>query len=359
MNPVEYINSTFTILSDISERNNTKLARNNIDGRLYVLKFSRAYDYQIYEALRQYNIPGIPRIYETLYSPSGIYIVEEYVDGISFDEYIGGSEDRMISLIVQLCDILSRLHSLNPPIIHRDIKPDNILISRSGQVMLTDFNISRPYTGGAARDTFAMGTFEFAAPEQYGFRESDARTDLYGLGATVRYLMKRSGISSERLEAFVGRAMAFSPDERFGSASEARDYIINYYAIRREAIRQREEAARMSSWRRFLPPGYRTGRSNRIIVATIIYFFELVNIFYSVRSILSNEGVKRHNYIIASLYEVLIFIFVVGFSFNYMGIQDKIGLNRNPSRNDKGIIILVDIIFIIALSIILSMFVVK
>lgn len=90
---------------------------------------------------------------------------------------------------------MCRLHRQNPPVIHRDVKPDNILVMGDGTVILTDFNIARHVSGVKSRDTLIMGTAGYAAPEQFGFAESDARTDVYGLGATVRELLKNSQVS--------------------------------------------------------------------------------------------------------------------------------------------------------------------
>ena len=93
--------------------------------------------------------------------------------------------DSIYHIISGVLDVLSKLGEMNPPVIHRDIKPDNIMIDRDRKVYLVDFNISRELDGTKVRDTVAMGTRGFAAPEQYGFSESDIRTDFYSLGVAT------------------------------------------------------------------------------------------------------------------------------------------------------------------------------
>lgn len=92
-------------------------------------------------------------------------------------------------VIRSLCDILHKLHGNLPPIIHRDIKPSNIIFSSDGVVKLIDFNAARELRAEQNEDTRLMGTRRFAAPEQYGFGQSDPRTDIYALGITFYYML--------------------------------------------------------------------------------------------------------------------------------------------------------------------------
>ncbi|MCU6708190.1 serine/threonine protein kinase [Paenibacillus sp. J5C_2022] len=120
-------------------------------------------------------------------------IVMEYIDGHTASE-LGAScgyrfsFQELLDIALQLSSALLYLHSLPNPIIHRDLKPTNVMIDKRGRVKLIDFGISRTFKEGQLRDTVQLGTAGFAAPEQNNGGQSDARTDIYGLGALLFYL---------------------------------------------------------------------------------------------------------------------------------------------------------------------------
>jgi serine/threonine protein kinase len=122
-----------------------------------------------------------------------LIVVEEYVQGRSLKQVLDEqgllNEEQAYEIAVQLVDILVRLHQLEPAIVHRDIKPSNIIIEKNGHVNLIDFNAARHVNADKNEDTRMLGTVYFAAPEQFGFGQSDERTDIYGLGATINYIM--------------------------------------------------------------------------------------------------------------------------------------------------------------------------
>ena len=146
------------------------------------------------------------------------------------------AEWMLTNVIISVSKTLNKLHTLNPPIIHRDIKPENIIITDLAEIKLLDFNISRGFTGKADKDTVAMGTKGFAPPEQYGFKESDARSDIYSLGATIKYLMEKTHCKSEMLSEFIKKAMSFDPKDRFQNVIEVIYFIKHYDDDETEAL---------------------------------------------------------------------------------------------------------------------------
>ena len=156
------------------------------------------------------------------------YLIRTYLPGQSLAEAweADASFARWTDLGAQLCGLLARLHSLDPPIVHRDIKPENIILSPEGTPGLIDFGIARSVKPEQETDTVRMGTRTTAAPEQYGFAQSDQRTDLYALGVTLRW-MATGSYRPEALESadcpgwvkrFLRKAAAFDPKNRFCSA---------------------------------------------------------------------------------------------------------------------------------------------
>ncbi len=143
------------------------------------------------ELLLQLDHPGIVWAYDSFSFDGQNYLVEEYVEGVDLRTWLksaGKIEARnAMEIAFQLCDILSYLHSLDPPVIYRDLKPENVILQENGKVKLIDFGIARRYVLREDSDTSCFGTVGYAAPEQYdgSFAQSDCRTDLFGLGKVL------------------------------------------------------------------------------------------------------------------------------------------------------------------------------
>ena len=138
---------------------------------------------------------ALPRIHSHFTDPERWYVVMDYIEGQTLEETLPQVPEgrlpveQVIEIGLALCDVLSYLHSQNPPIIFRDVKPGNIMLTPSGKVYLIDFGIARRYRMGQVRDTANLGSPGYAAPEQYGGMQSMDRTDIYGLGATLQTLL--------------------------------------------------------------------------------------------------------------------------------------------------------------------------
>lgn len=146
--------------------------------------------------LKQLSNPHLPVIYDILETWKSFMLVMDYVEGQSLDKVIkkrgAQPEQNIYDWGIQLCDVLDYLHSQTPPVIYRDMKPANIILQPSGNIVLIDFGTARTEKLGEelSSDTICIGTAGFAAPEQYGgFGQSDARTDIYCLGATLYNLL--------------------------------------------------------------------------------------------------------------------------------------------------------------------------
>jgi serine/threonine-protein kinase len=147
------------------------------------------------EILTRLHHRNIPHVVDTFTEGGKHFMVMEYVDGMTLEEYMerqGGRpfpEAQVRAWFHQLCSVLDYLHAQNLPIIFRDVKPDNIMVDRKGTIKLIDFGIARVFSPHKAHDTQSFGTAGYAAPEQYGQGQTDARSDVYGLGATLYRLL--------------------------------------------------------------------------------------------------------------------------------------------------------------------------
>jgi len=144
--------------------------------------------------LKRLDHPSLPRIVDIIEDESKIYVVMDYVEGESLDKILNmsgpQSQDQVIDWACQLCAVLHYLHSCNPPIIYRDMKPANVVLQPNGNIKLLDFGIAREYKEQKIEDTVSLGTKGYASPEQFGGKgQTDARTDIYCLGVTLYHLV--------------------------------------------------------------------------------------------------------------------------------------------------------------------------
>ena len=177
-------------------------------------------------------LPHVEAVYEL---PDQLVVVTEFVVGQSLAQVVSQSgrflPDRCEQILSDLCSAASALHEHG--IVHRDITPGNVIISPTG-AHLIDLGIARIHEEGASHDTTTLGTWGFAAPEQFGFAQTDARSDVYSMGRILGYMLtgllpsdpayeqalRNSSVVPVRLAAVVGKACAFEPSARYQSAAE-------------------------------------------------------------------------------------------------------------------------------------------
>lgn len=160
------------------------------------------------------------------------YLLRRYIEGQNLEEYLERNpvlgKQEVLDIAMQICDILIKLHHLNPPMIHRDIKPQNLILDRHGTVHLIDFEASRNFDRKKQKDTKFYGSEVTAAPEQYGYAQTDARTDIYAFGKVLCYLLtgdyqvEGNGYLQGRLGAVVRKCCAFDPGKRYQSMQEVK-----------------------------------------------------------------------------------------------------------------------------------------
>ena len=368
----DYISNTYEYIAGLNDSSDTYIVINKMDKRKYILKQLKTFDENIYDTLKNEDITGIPKIYEIYHTcvddEKMLVVAEEYIKGVSLSEYIEKNaitEEKLISIIIKLVDILGRLHAFNPPIIHRDIKPDNIIISDIGKTYLIDFNISRKYTGVKSKDTVIMGTAGFAAPEQFGFGESDARTDIYGLGATIKYVMDKCEIKSDRLMGMVDKSMKISPDDRFQNADELRKFINkasslnkdkDIYDFQNDNIGNLNETK--PNKKSYTLPGFRNKNPFHMLVAVFIYAFWLYcTITYKYDNYISDNKAFELNANRIGFSLALFIVFL--FSCNYLNWQNKIKWLEKQSGIKRILgVIIIDILIVLITALIVSILVV-
>lgn len=162
--------------------------------------------------------PYLPKLYDVSVEDDATTVIEEYLEG----QVLGGtelSEKQFLSVVRDLCSVLEFIHEKG--IIHRDIKPSNIILAADGHVRLIDFDAARMPKKDADQDTRRLGTRGYAPPEQYGFAQTDERTDVYALGMTLEQI---SGEMIRKLhyKRVIRKCTNLDPDKRYQSVKQVR-----------------------------------------------------------------------------------------------------------------------------------------
>jgi serine/threonine protein kinase len=176
------------------------------------------------ELLKRLKHQGVPQLIGEYGNEIMFCVVRTYSSGKSLDTWVREkslSVEQSVQIAIQLCDILHYLHSQNPPVIHRDIKPQNIIVNEKGEITLIDFGISRTYDQAASEDTLCFGTKKYAAPEQYGFSQTDCRADIFSLGILLLWMItgsvdmqsSRAAIGDKRLARIIKKCSSFAPQD--------------------------------------------------------------------------------------------------------------------------------------------------
>ncbi len=175
-----------------------------------------------YEVLCGLRHPHLPAVYEVYTLEDGTLVLEEYIDGMTVAQVAQAGRYRRrgaVRVVRAVCAALTVMHG--HCIVHRDVKPENIMVTEDGRVVLIDFNVARRETV-ASRDTQIMGTVGYASPEQLGLSQSDARTDIYAVGVLLNTLLTGQHPSCQQVRGRLGwvvkKCTAISPDDRYQTA---------------------------------------------------------------------------------------------------------------------------------------------
>ena len=208
----EFIMSQVKMIRDITETEKVKISLVFYEGSQMpcVFKICKNRDLlDVYQTLMKVRHPNLAIIYDCVYENGNTYVVEEYIQGKTIADILTVegtfTEHETIRIMKEVCEGLEVLHQQEPSLIHNDIKASNIMIREDGSVKLFDFDISRIYKDGSSKNTRLMGTHEYAAPEHYGFGQSEPCTDIYSLGVTMHEMLTGAGLDHEHQVTYKGR----------------------------------------------------------------------------------------------------------------------------------------------------------
>lgn len=238
-----------------SEDSSTFLVKETAIGILCVLKWGRnrqaeflRNEMEIMEKMADRKLSGIPKTYRIFEENGEVYLVREYIEGMSLAQMVlqkgGISEAEICRISRKICQTAEQFQNPDEPMIHRDIKPENIVVTPGGEVVFIDFGTMRSYKKDGSRDTFVVGTRGTAAPEQYGYTQTDQRTDVYAIGQTMLYMVSESYemnqlsecAVSRRMKKIIEKACSFEPDKRYGDAAQLRRAVEKCQANNRKKV---------------------------------------------------------------------------------------------------------------------------
>lgn len=238
-----------------SEDSSTFLVKESATGILCVLKWGRnrqteflRNEMEIMKKMADRKLSGIPKAYRIFEENGEVYLVREYIEGMSLAQMVlqkgGISEAEICRISRKICQTAEQFQNPDEPMIHRDIKPENIVVTPGGEVVFIDFGTMRSYKKDGSRDTFVVGTRGTAAPEQYGYTQTDQRTDVYAIGQTMLYMVSESYemnqlsecAVSRRMKKIIEKACSFEPDKRYGDAAQLRRAVEKCQANNRKKV---------------------------------------------------------------------------------------------------------------------------
>ncbi|MBC1415610.1 serine/threonine protein kinase [Listeria innocua] len=367
-----FIEEQYKELDNLNNKENPAiLTRNTATGELLVRKIIPISFAPVLEELKKLSSNYLPKIEVMIPNGSELIVYEEYINGKNLADLmkvnVPFDADEVTRLMLMLSDALTELHT--NAIIHRDIKPSNIMISSDGVLKLIDFDASRVFEVGKNQDTVNLGTIGYAAPEQYGYSQTDARSDIYSIGVLMLELLRGKNNSPDKetatsLEKIAMQAASFDPEQRFQTIQEFRTAIKNDslgptfvseltdlsdFATIEDSSEEINWATQTDEYEKdFIPwykqiPGFRTGHPWKMVVAVLGYIFMVFGLFTP-----PTEGVKMNN--IENFFANFFLIFPAFIIFtNLCGIWSKLPLLKSSSKGTRkaGIVVYIFVCIII------------
>lgn len=317
----------YHIIKDIDS--STSIVKNNTDNKIMIRKYESVEVYPVLSELIYTHSPYLMKVYASRISGDICETLYEYIEGKTLDEIISEygvyNEKAAKIIIISICDGLSDLHRRN--IIHKDIKPENIMINKNGNIKIIDYNISRIRKNNQTHDTKILGTIGYAAPEHFGFSQSDETTDIYSCGVLLNYLLTGKlpdeNLYKGPLSHIIKKCIMIDKSQRYQNAYELKLTLLG---------KEKKEK------KNFRPlPGYRGKRIFPKILMTIlliVYFFFLY--MYIHFMITQDPGISSNPLEIQLLNFFIIFVFFTALPYIFFGDIGRLSEKINPKNPKNG-----------------------
>lgn len=289
-NIIKYKLSQYKDIYFLNEPGTVVLTYNISDDSTYVKRRIEKEKLNIYKRIKELNNFSLPKIYEIFECDNEAIVIEEYIKGDSLEKLVKENgvlgKDYACRIMLDLCSALKAIHGIN--IIHRDISPDNIIIDNSGRARLLDFDISRQGNKNQSTDTTILGTVGFASPEQFGFAQTDVRSDIYSMGVLFNFILTGNLVQKgiyvvEPIHSIITKATRIDPNLRYFNVNEFEN-AVNSCISKERQIKLKNTIESESNfmhkiraykkgieWGFYPLPGFRTNNLAKKIVASFFY----------------------------------------------------------------------------------------
>ena len=328
--------SYYQEIAELNNQHGVLMVQHIESKRVFVKKILTTYDVGVFRYLQMNPIPHTPRVYEAVEDNNTLIVIEEYINGTSLDTLLDTrgtlTEQEVRYIASQVCSILSDFEKATPPLVHRDIKPSNIILSDYMEVTLLDMDAAKHQNDIEYQDTQLIGTFGYAAPEQYGFGPSDIRTDIYAVGVLMNVMLTgkfpNEKVAGGTLGSIIRRCTQMDAKDRYQTADELRQELMSKIKeekkteVRVEQVR--EKPGKKTGW---TLPGFR-GHNALVRIASGIGYFLLI--IGCVNMPIEDRDAKG-----AAIYKIMSFVSIMSFVLvfcNYKGVWEFLGIDRIRSR---------------------------
>lgn len=340
----EFRLSEYQDYGKLAQKDHIHLVRHKVTGKICVKKQLESMQKEVQEFRRSNPSEYFPKVYEIVEDGEKVLLIEEYIEGMNLEEYMMGEalgEERAVDIAIQIGQGLKSLHDYQPMIIYRDLKPENVMITPEGNVKLIDFDISRKYQEGKLRDTELLGTVGYAAPEQFGYFQTDNRTDIFAFGLVLNAMLTGDfsghNLAKGKYEKLIQKCTALNPEDRYQRMDEILEELQpekpNVSKNRRSweqefALPEKTERESQStaSW---MLPGFRTRTPWKMLLAGMTY---LMLLWLGLTMEVTSETPAAYQTVDLWMNRIIFLIsqfFTVFLAFNYRGISEKIPFYRS------------------------------
>lgn len=262
-------------LDSLNSKNTLFLIRQLSTGRILTGRRVNPEQMAVYARIRQQEIPHVPFVRDIIQEADGQYLVmQDYIQGVTLEQLLAERHflayPETAHIGVQVCQALEGLHAFG--IIHRDVKPANIMVTSDNTAYLIDFDISRTRKDNQQSDTAILGTQGYAAPEQFGFQQTDARADIYSLGVLLNQMctgvFSQTQLADPPLNRIIQKCTEIDPKKRYSNAASVRKALEMAYP---EAKTEFVPPVIPESNHKTGIPGFRSGNPFYILIAVLGY----------------------------------------------------------------------------------------
>ncbi len=308
----------------------TKLCVYEPTNKLFIIKNVDFSCKSSYEAFQTLNNPHLARIYYIVEKAEHIEVVCEYISGDTLSDLLKGNRclppDMAIKITADICDGLSDMHKLG--YVHRDINPNNIIVSSDGSAKIIDYGIARCFSRDKNTDTTILGTPGYAAPEQFGFSQSDSRTDIYAVGVLLNVMLTGRLPNEQRTQGELGKIINKCIE------IDSRRRYKNINDLKKAAYNKIPGSSPMDRVIKQIP-GIRSQSVIVVILAVIGYICAIIF------SVAIFATVKNGAYF-QTIISWLLCLVIPFFCFhNFLGIWDKLPFSGGATKRNQRIVYIV------------------